>query len=135
MANTFYDKARERFATAQINWNTDTIKAQLVDAGAYTVNGTSHEFLSDVPVGARIGAPVTLTGKTALAGAMDADNTQFTGITGPTIEAVVIYKDGGTDGTSPVIVYLDTGSGLPITPNTGDIILTWDNGTNKIFRL
>jgi len=24
---------------------------------------------------------------------------------------------------------------LPITPNGGDIIVTWDNGINKIFRL
>ena len=31
--------------------------------------------------------------------------------------------------------YIDTATGLPITPNGGDIIVTWDNGINKIFRL
>jgi hypothetical protein len=28
-----------------------------------------------------------------------------------------------------------TGSGLPVTPNGGNITVTWDNGANKIFKL
>jgi len=28
-----------------------------------------------------------------------------------------------------------TGSGLPVTPNGGNIIVAWDNGANKIFKL
>jgi hypothetical protein len=28
-----------------------------------------------------------------------------------------------------------TGSGLPVTPNGGNINITWDNGANKIFKL
>ena len=28
-----------------------------------------------------------------------------------------------------------TGSGLPVTPNGGNIIVAWDNGVNKIFKL
>lgn len=28
-----------------------------------------------------------------------------------------------------------TGSGLPVTPNGGNISVTWDNGANKIFKL
>lgn len=28
-----------------------------------------------------------------------------------------------------------TGSGLPVTPNGGDITIQWDNGANKIFKL
>lgn len=28
-----------------------------------------------------------------------------------------------------------TGSGLPVTPNGGNIVITWDNGVNKIFKL
>jgi hypothetical protein len=28
-----------------------------------------------------------------------------------------------------------TGSGLPVTPNGGNITVTWDNGTNRIFKL
>ena len=28
-----------------------------------------------------------------------------------------------------------TGSGLPVTPNGGNIVITWDNGVNRIFKL
>jgi hypothetical protein len=28
-----------------------------------------------------------------------------------------------------------TGSGLPVTPNGGNIVVTWDNGVNRIFKL
>lgn len=28
-----------------------------------------------------------------------------------------------------------TGSGLPVTPNGGNIVVTWDNGANRIFQL
>lgn len=38
MANALYDKGREKFAIAQLDWSSHTIKAQLVDTGAYTVN-------------------------------------------------------------------------------------------------
>lgn len=31
--------------------------------------------------------------------------------------------------------YDATGSGLPVTPNGGNIIVAWDNGVNKIFKL
>lgn len=135
MANTLYDKARQRFLEGQMVWTTDTIKAVLVDAGAYTLSAASHEFLSDVAVGARISASVALGSKTATGGSADAGDTTFTAVSGTTIEAIIIYKDTGVEATSPLIAYIDTGTGLPITPNGGDIIVTWDNGTNKIFRL
>ena len=34
-----------------------------------------------------------------------------------------------------VIAFIDTATGLPVTPNGGDITITWDNGANKIFKL
>ena len=60
MANNLYDKAREKFARAQINWETDSISAVLVDLGAYSFS-QSHEFFSSVPVAARISSSVALT--------------------------------------------------------------------------
>ena len=137
MANTLYDKARQRFLEGQINWNTDTIKAMLIDTGAYTANFSSHEFLSDVGTSARISGTVglTLTGKATTGGAADAGDVTFTSVSGPSIEAILLYKDTGTESTSPLIAFIDTGTGLPITPNGGDIIVTWDNGPNKIFKV
>ena len=115
MANTLYDYARQRFLEAQINWMTDTIKVVLVDTGAYT--------------------PLTLTSKATTGGAADAADCTFTSVTGASIEAIIIYADTGVEATSPLIAFIDTATGLPITPNGGDIIVTWDNGTNKIFKV
>jgi hypothetical protein len=135
MANTLYDFARQRFLEAQINWMTDTIKVILVDTGAYTPQTSVHQYLSDISGSARIAGPVTLTAKATTGGAADGADVTFTSVSGPTIEAIVIYRDTGTEATSPLIAYIDTATGLPITPNGGDIIVTWDNGTNKIFKV
>jgi hypothetical protein len=135
MANALYDKGRQRFLEGSFNWLTDTIKAYLVDTGSYTPNLSTHEFLSDVSSGARISGPVTLTSKATTGGAADAADITFSSVSGASIEAIILYKDTGVEGTSPLIAYIDTATGLPITPNGGDIIVTWDNGTNKIFKL
>lgn len=135
MANTLYDYARQRFLEAQINWMTDTIKVILVDNGAYTPQTSVHQYLSDIPTSARIAGPVTLTSKATTGGAADAGDVTFPSVTGASIEAIIIYADTGVEATSPLIAYIDTATGLPITPNGGDIIVTWDNGTNKIFKV
>ena len=135
MANTLFSNARQMFLEAQINWLTDTMKCILVDAGSYTVQVDTHKVLSDISSSARIAGPVTLTAKTTAGGAADAADCTFTSVSGASIEAIVIYKDTGTESTSPLIAWIDTATGLPITPNGGDIIVTWDNGTNRIFRV
>ena len=45
MANSLYDKGRQRFLEAQLNWITDDIKVVMVDTAVYTF-AASHEFLS-----------------------------------------------------------------------------------------
>jgi len=135
MANILYDKARERYLLGQFNWMTDTVKTLLVSTQNYTVNAATHEFLSDISGSARIAGPVALTAKATAGGAADAADPTFTNVSGGAIGAVILYVDNGTEATSPLIAYLDTATGLPITPNGGDIIITWDNGTNKIFKV
>ena len=135
MANALFDRARKRFLEGQFNWLTDTIKAVLVDTGTYTVNLSAHEFLSDIGTGARVATSAAFTGKSTTGGAADANDVTFTSVSGPSVEAIVLYADTGVDATSPLIAWIDTATGLAITPNGGDIIVTWDNGANKIFKL
>ena len=135
MANALFDKARQRFLEGQLTWTTDTVKAILVDTGSYTVNLSAHEYLSDVSGGARIATSGAFAGKSATGGAADANDVTFSAVSGASIEAIIIYVDTGVESTSPLIAYIDTATGLPITPNGGDIIVTWDNGANKIFKL
>lgn len=127
MANTLYDFARQRFLEGQLNWMTDTVKVILVDTGAYTPQTAIHQYLADIPVSARIAGPVTLTAKSTTGGAADAADVTFTSVSGASIEAIIIFRDTGTEATSPLIAYIDTATGLPITPNGGDIIVTWDS--------
>lgn len=135
MANALYDQARESFLgqNPTLDWDTDTIKVALLSAG-YTPNLATHQYVSDL--GANIVARSSaLTGKTVAAGVADANDVTFNAVSGAQVTRIVIYKDTGSDATSPLICLIDTGTGLPVTPNGGDITITWDNGANKIFKL
>ena len=137
MSNNLYDKGRQKFLEAKIDWLNDTIKAILIDTDDYAVNLATHEFLNEVPVAARVSTSANLTGKTTTNGVADADDALFEAVVGDICEAVILIKDTGSVATSPLIAYLNSAeSGLPITPSGGsDIILKWNNGPNKIFKL
>ena len=139
MANALYNKAKESFLSQNpsIDLDTDTIKVALVTA-AYTFNA-ADQFLGSGAgtVGnARVGTDQTLASKTVTDGVFDAADVTFTAVTGAQVVAYVLYKDTGSAATSPLIGYFDTAaSGLPVTPNGGNISIAFDNGTNKIFKI
>jgi len=135
MANALYDTARESFLNGEIDWTSDNIKVVLVDTNDYTVDINSDQYLSDIPSGARVATSSNLGSKTTTAGVADAADVTFTTVTGDQSEALVIYQDSGNAATSRLIAYIDTSTGLPITPNGADIILAWSDGDNKIFKL
>lgn len=141
MTNRLYDKGREAFGNAMIDWVDDDIIAILVDTDDYTVDTATHQYLSDIPAGARVsggtlGAKVSLANKTNVGGIMDADNTTFPGPTGDESEAIVLCKrDTVTFENSLLVAYIDVATGLPVTPNGGDIVVQWADTTNKIFKL
>lgn len=135
MANALYGLAREAFLNGDIDWAANTIKAVLVDAADYTLSIDTHDNLDDVPSGARVGTPQTLGSKTSTLGVADAANITFPTVTGDPCEALVIYVDSGVESTSKLIAYIDSATGLPVTPNGGDINVNWDDGANRIFKL
>lgn len=135
MANALYDHGRDSFLNGDIDYSVDTIDVYLIDTDDYTVDLANHEFLTSVPAGARV-ANATLAGKSTSAGVADANDTVFSSVTGDECEALILVKDTGAEATSNLIGYIDTAAaGLPVTPNGGDITVTWDNGANKIFKL
>lgn len=135
MANALYDFGREGFLDGSIDWDTDDIRLILVDAADYTVNLSTHDNLDDIPAGARVAVSGSLAGKTKTAGVADANDVTLSAVTGDPSEAIVLYKHTGTESTSRLICYIDSATGLPVTPNGGDIIIQFDNGANKIFKL
>lgn len=134
MANALYAKGKEKILSAAINFATDTIKVALVK-NTYAQNLTTDEFLSGIAAHV-IGADQTLGSKAVTLGAFDAGDATWTAVaSGDTAKCVVIYKDTGVAGTSPLIAYIDTITGFPMATNGGDITVQWDNGAYKIFSL
>lgn len=130
-----YDAGRASFLDADIDWAVDNIKVYLIDSADYTVNLATHDFADDVPAPAKVATSGNLSGKTSTAGVADAADTTFSSVTGDQSEALIAWKDTGTQATSNLIAHIDSGTGLPVTPNGGDITVQWDNGANKIFKL
>ena len=136
MANALYDKGRQGFLEGSIHFGTDTIKAVLIDEALYTVDLANHDFLDDVPALARVGAPQTLGSKTVTNGVADAADITFPAVPlHDPVEAILIYQDTGVEATSRLIAYINSATGLPVTPNGWDISVAWDNRANKIFKL
>lgn len=132
MANALYDLGRESFLKGEISWSGDNIKTVLVDTASYTANLATDQFLSDIPAGERVATSANLASKTTVDGDADAADVTFSSVTGDQSEALVIYQDTGTAGTSRLIAYIDTATGLPVTPNGGDIQVQW---STPIFTL
>ena len=134
MANALYALGKEKILSSAINFVSDTIKVALVK-NTYPQNLTTDDFYDDISAYV-IGTPQTLGSKSVALGVFDAGDVTYTAVTaGDTLEGVVIYKDTGVAGTSPLLAYIDTITGFPLATNGGDITIQWDNGAYKIFSL
>lgn len=144
MGNALFTEGRRNLLAKGVAWGTnggaitsDTFKAALVDTGAggWTVDldVANMSFISPY----FRGSAVTLASLAIVNGAADAGDVTFPSVTaGSAIEAIVIYKEvnAGDQTQNIPIVFIDTATGLPITPNGGDIIIVWDGGSNRIFK-
>ena len=133
MANALYPKWKQALLEFTTNNDLDgqTVKVALVTAG-YTYSA-SDQYFSSVSASS-LGTPQTLTSKTFTDGVFDADDVSFLSVSGSQVVALVIYIDTGSAATSPLVAFIDTGvTNLPVTPNGGDINITW-NATG-IFAL
>ena len=127
MANALYPKWKEQLLqfTANNNLSAGTVKVALIDTGVYTYSSTD-QFWSAAS-SASVGTPQTIGSKTYTNGVFDGSDVTFTAVTGNSVEALIIYIDTGTASTSPLVAYIDTSvTGLPVTPNGGDITITWN---------
>jgi hypothetical protein len=137
MANVLFDLGRQVFlgGGTRIDMSADTIKLVFVDEGTDTPIPSTDQFLSDISAGARIAISPAFTTKTVTNGIFDADDVTTTAVSGASVESIVIYKDTGNAATSNLVAYINSATGLPFTPSGGDVTVSWDNGSNKIFKL
>lgn len=142
MANVLFDKGREGFLDGSIDWDTAAIKAALVRG--YTLDQTDV-FVSDVTAGGGtiVATSPAFANKTKTNGVADADDTTWATVgAGAAVPAIIIFQSsavtGGVDVAATaqrIIAYIDTATGLPVTPNGGDITAVWSSGADRIFRL
>lgn len=141
MANAIYPiyKTALLAASANVSLNvndaTDGPFCALVDTGTYTYSA-AHDFYSDlsgiVGTDQRITTP---TVGSVSEGTFDGDNLTYTAVSGASVEALVIYRhNAGANTTWRLVAYIDTSvTGLPVTPNGGDITVTFN--ASGIFTL
>lgn len=135
MANALFNLGRGHFLDGDIDWSVDNIKLVFVDHLDDTPVPATDEDLADILAAARVGTSGNFAGKSSTAGVADATDTTVSTVSGDQFESIVIYKDSGVEATSLLIAFIDTATGLPCTPNGGDITVQWDSGASKIFKL
>ena len=132
MANAVYPEYKEFLLTAaanvslNVNDATDGPFVALIDGADYTFN-TAHDFYNDAVAG-EVGTPQRIANPTCANGTFDGDNVTFTAVTGDPVEILIVYRhNSGANSTWKLVLYLDASvTGLPVTPNGGDISITWD---------
>lgn len=128
MADAFYDQYRNSLfgvhAHTFADLDTDDIRAVLYDEGADALS-LADQDLADIAAGARIAVSANLTSKTVgvvATGVFDHANETYPTVTGASVESLFYYKHTGTEITSALIMNIDSATGLPVTPNGGDIV-------------
>ena len=132
MANSLYDAGRTLMLSS-FDWVAQAVDAYLVDTTIYHVDTAAHSVMTSVTSGV-VAGPIALASKAIVAGAADAGDVTFPSVVGAICQAIVLAKHTGSASTDTLLAYIDSSTGLPITPNGGDIIVVWDNGVNRIFK-
>lgn len=116
-----------------IDFNTDNIDASLLDqtdSGTITSATVVYDTVDTATVVAT--ADVTVSGISA--GVVSASAVTFTSVTGDAADYLTVWKNSGTPSTSPLAITWDSATtGLPVTPNGGNIVATW--GSNQLCTL
>lgn len=147
MTTKLYDAGRDAFLQGALQWKASgghIFRAFLVTA-AYSPTLATDAFLSAIPTNTRFGnnglsargnAP-SLKTSTPGAGVADASTIVFTAVpSGNICVAIVIFRDDGVaDASSQLVAYIDNPTGLPVMTNGADIVVAWDTGINRIFKL
>ena len=138
MANAIYPLYKQGLLSAGTNVSLDQNDATngpfvaLVDTGTYTYS-TAHQYYSSLS--GVVGTDQRITSPSVTSGTFDGVDVTFSSVSGSSVEALVIYRhNSGANTTWRLVAYIDTSvTGLPITPNGGDIAITWN--ASGIFAL
>lgn len=130
MADAFYEEGRNNVmgggVHANTDFNTNDIRVGLRDEGTTAINLSTQVDLADVS-SAHVGtatALASLTVGSAAVGAFDHADETYPSLSGATVESLDYYDyETAVAATSPLLFNIDSWTGLPLTPNGGDVIL------------
>jgi hypothetical protein len=131
MANAVYPifKQAQLEGGSNISLNVDDATdgpfCALIDTGTYTYSA-AHDFYNDLS--GVVGTDQRLDNPTVTTGLLDSADLTYTAVSGNSVEALIIYRhNSGANTTWRLVTYIDTSvTGLPVTPNGGDITVTWN---------
>jgi urea transporter len=137
MARGLYPKGKESLLDGTIVPSADDIRVALIRTFSYDA---ADEFLADLTSGGMtiVARSAALSGKSVTNGIFDAADLAPAWAAvgaGSSCNAVVLYEYNASDASAQLLAYADDYTNLPITPNGGDINVTWDNGASKVFAL
>ena len=139
MADAFYEDYRNALigggTHGQVDLDADTITVSLRDEATTVLNLTTQIDEADVTAG-WVGTDQVVTSPTVGVvgvGVFDHALVTWTAVTGNVCASLDYWKDTTTPTTSPLICNIDSATGLPVTPNGGDI--TWDPAAGGVFQI
>ena len=134
MANVIMDSYKVLALTSGLDLSSLEIRIILGDAADITFS-SAFDFLDDIDGGTGVVAESNaLDSKTTTAGTFDAADETWGTVSGDVSEQIWGFYETGTSSTSSLIFFFDTSvTGLPVTPNGGDITCAW-NGSG-IFSI
>lgn len=137
MADALYPSFKQKLLEGDANAALNSAEgatglfAALIDTADEAYN-PADVFYSDITPAAIVGTDQEILSKTVVGGLLDGSNLTFPSVLGDGTEAVILYrKNAGANTTWVLVAFLD--SGLAVTPNGTDIIITWDAA--GIFQL
>ena len=135
-ANGLVPFARNEFLIGDLDWVVDLMKIILIDE-ADDVPDDTEDFYSNIAAAARVGTLTEITSRATpdTVGAADGADTTLSSVTGDVSEGVVGIYDTTVEATSPMVFYIGSATGLPVTPNGGDITVQWQATSPYIFKL
>ncbi len=122
MASALYPLGKKAIMDADIDMLVDNLKVLGIDT-ADEIYNAADQFHSNIVAAGIVFTTGNLASKTTTSGVFDAADITVTAVTGDTIEALVLYKDTGVSGTSPLIAWFDIST---FTPNGSDVTVVWN---------
>ena len=125
-----FNQVKTLLIKKRLDLESDRICAVLVNN--YFTPDKDNQFLSEIPKINISSEPIELRNKSFENYVFDADDISFPCVCGNKITGILIYQGCKNH---HLIAFIDKAFSLPVIPNGGNIDVTWDNGTNKIFDM